>query len=240
MTTVKYQNFDFGRRWSEVVPHLLTPEFKSLYRKIKRESYVCQVNGYVKKDIPPAEISSFDCFCMLLDRTVEYDREHPERMTESEKKLFEAYDNVPDCDSDRGQDKLFRLYNKVSDSILTRYGLRWSKTSRHHLAFYIPFGQAYLWNRVFGLWLAQKVCPEGEWVVREGKKHCTVICKKTKRIFDIIYWGIDDRLEDYCHFLTGQDYHHEELVYRNSDITLGGKQAYKRSKKSSKFRFSRK
>jgi hypothetical protein len=218
-----YQNYDFGEHWdTKILPHLQTPQFEKLFRRIKRKSKVAKVNDYLKKDISPVLLSGTCAFCTLTGRLIRYELDHQERMTKKEKRLYKKYQSS--AKDDQGSEKCWDVYNELEDSILSRINLNWD-TNKDHLAFYIPMGQCFLWNRYFGLWLAKKLYPKENWVVEESEEHCTVVCHKSKRIFDILYWSLDKRLEDYCKYHAGQ-WGYKKLKYSSKDVSLGGKDAY--------------
>jgi hypothetical protein len=225
MAGKKYTNYDFGRKWEkEIVPHLSDPELEDVIKLIK--SHPRHKDRKFWNDAP-VELAIGDGFCRLTMEIVEYDLDHPERLTTRERTLLKAQERLEPEDgiweNEKDERMCWKYSTQLESSILSRYGLRWRRKSNTHIAFYIPFGECFLWNRYFGLWLAKKVCPEVDWKVEESGLHCTVICHKTKRVFDILYWGIDDRLEDYCLYKCGRT---ETLKYSHSDPTLGGKTAY--------------
>ena len=223
MATEEYKNYDFGRKWdSEVFPHLQTEEFKKLFRSIRRRYKRIYPGANVSSDSPPAYLSTGDALSTLSDSLVQYELKYKERLTKNERKLQKICDSFTEEEWEDGDG--WETNRKLEDSILSRINLDW-ESNKDHLAFYIPMGQCFLWNRHFGLWLAKKVCPKEKWVVEESKEHCTVVCHESKRIFDILYWSLENRLEDYCKYHAGQT-NWKRLRYTSKDKTLGGKEAY--------------
>ena len=219
--TSNYKNFDFGREWHRVLPHLKTQEFKDLFQSIKNES-IRMEPWHVNEDVPPVYLTTNSAFGSLEIHLLDHEIKH-DRLTDPERKLYEEMKKFP-----RWGEEYSSREDTLMDFVMERLELTW-ETNRYHLAFYIPIGQCFDWNSSFGLWMAQKVCPEEKWVVEESDNHCTVICHESKKIFDIIYWSIKGRLYDYCEYHAGQtDW--KELQYSREDKTLGGKLAYENSR----------
>jgi hypothetical protein len=200
-----------------VVPHLKTQEFKDLFQSAKNES-VRMEPWYVNADVPPVYLTTNSAFGSLKIKLLDYEIEH-NRLTDLEQTVYQKMKKFS-----QWTEEYFTYEDVLMDSVMKRLGLDW-ETNKDHLAFYIPMGQCFLWNSSFGLWLAQKICPEENWVVEESDKHCTVICHHSKRVFDIIYWSLGGRLYDYCKYHAGQT-DCKKLRYSNKDKTLGGKLAY--------------
>lgn len=120
-----------------------------------------------------------------------------------------------DDESDIKQSKIMmRIIEKIRRKIGYDYTNNFDK-----IAFFIPFGLCHYWNPKFGLMLAKRVFPQSEWVIRTSDKHTTVWCPEENKVFDIIYWASENRLED---FIRG-------VPYSSNDETLGGKLALKDS-----------
>ena len=92
---------------------------------------------------------------------------------------------------------------------------------KYDLESYVLLGGCYYWAPTFELTLARLVEPNEEWRVREGDKHSTVINKDQTKVFDLLYWILDGRIENY---IFGKPVEEE-------DPTLGGKLAFENSEK---------
>ncbi len=226
MTAEEYKNYDFGRKWdSEVLPHLKTKEFKKKFRIMKKKYKLAYPKSNVGVDYnnPPNCLGRGD-FLDIIANLVEYEKDHPERLTKRERFLLREEERLSKIEEKIDTEELIMTLNLLEKYIEVRLGLDWEHNQDHPI-FYIPMDQCYIWNRHFGPWLAKKVCPKERWVVEESKEHCTVVCHHSERVFDILYWSLDGRLEDYCKFHAGQtDW--KKLKYTSKDKTLGGKEAY--------------
>ncbi len=88
-------------------------------------------------------------------------------------------------------------------------------TCKTALPAYVPMGACHAWNKFFGLWLARKVFPKEEWLLREGVTHTTVYCPARRMVFDLLYWATDYRQNDY---IRGNP-------YSSQDASLGARKA---------------
>ncbi len=225
MTSEEYKNYDFGHKWNKVFPHLKTKEFKRKFQSIekKHKRFYPKSNMGMGYNHPPVYMGRGHYCDIIMDLT-EYERDHPERLTKREKFLLKEGERLSKLEEKEDTEELNMTFNLLEKYIEVRLGLDWQHNQDHPI-FYIPMGECFLWNRYFGLWLAKKVCPKEKWVVEQSKEHCTVICHESKRIFDILYWSLEGRLEDYCKYHAGQtDW--KKLRYTSKDKTLGGKEAY--------------
>lgn len=181
MSKVNWINFDFGKNWkSMVVQHLNTKEC----RNILRECYE-QFKRYDYDEVAPYTLSSNDgTDSILFDICQEVINNKDSRyLTKREISILNKLDDDRDD-------------SKIWDNIYKRLGYDW-KTSKDKLIYYVPFGTCHIWNRVFCLWLAKKVFPQNKWVFRMSEKHTTVVCYETHQVFDLIYWALDNRLQNY-------------------------------------------
>ena len=226
-----YQNYDFGANWNEkIVPILLNDyRIQEILRAHESEE------KYYKASQPPVYLSSYGCFSTLYDKVFEHEetkRTDP-RVSHA---LWVEYDRLEalyiDHDDDDYDEKR-EEYNddvvdqkyKQRDVIMDAMGWDW-KTNKTLLAHYVPFGRCHDWNRRFCYYLALILFPNLKWEIMTSKEHTTVICKKTKQIFDILYWGLDERLEDYTF----------NRPYTNEDKSLGGNRAFEDASKKKRKR----
>jgi hypothetical protein len=91
---------------------------------------------------------------------------------------------------------------------------QWSNI-KHNLESYYIVQACHWFAPIVMLTLAQLVEPNERWLVRYGTHHTTVINRSVTRIFDLICWGNDGRIENY---LFGDD-------IKEDDMTFGGKRA---------------
>ena len=222
-----YQNYDFGKHWTKVYQFIKTDEGQKIIATAFRHWNNGQkiTNPLFKgkrfnKNEPPASLMSYgDGYMTLCDALVDnvIDNRRMDILTDDDIKNLDTiqminYDDEDDDVIDKSNDLLYKIRDKVEDKLGYNY-----KTNKDKLAFYIPWGSCHTWNRYFGLWLARKVCPDRDWIVQTSDKHTTVYCKETNEIFDIIYWGIDKRLEYHCF----------DKQYSSTDLSLGGNDAFK-------------
>ena len=215
------QNYDFGRNWDKVWPHINTPEAKKWIRKAWRS--IKRNRGwkvrYQYRQPPSNAISSSDGYVMMIDRILDevIETNYPAVVTDADREiLFEPCpENEDDIDHDDYRDLDVRF------DILRRLGLDY-RYNKGKLCFYIPFHTCHWWNPHFSLPLARKVLPDRNWTVRRGEDHTTVYCKETNEVFDMIYWGLDNRLEEY----QLAEIRGEPIEYSCSDPSLGGNMAY--------------
>ena len=214
------KNYDFASHWkTKVVPFLEHPEVL--------KSIVKGVNGYLrsfpeckeryKKNTPPAKYSSGDWYCCTL---MERKRDELLEQLRDENKLSKSFLKREEiCATSYEPD--IETSNKYLRSL--EYALRpymnWN-VIKYDIESYVLYGSCHWVNPTFGLTLARLVEPEEEWRVLSGEKHTTVINKSNTKVFDLLYWSIDGRVENY---IFGDP-------LANPDPTLGGKQAYEDAK----------
>lgn len=71
--------------------------------------------------------------------------------------------------------------------------------------------------------MAKIIEPNEKWRVLSGNDHTTVINADNSKVFDLLYYCIDGRLENH---MFG-----DPILEKDIDITLGGKEAYINSMK---------
>ena len=81
---------------------------------------------------------------------------------------------------------------------------------------YLLFGGCHWWAPTFELTLARFVEPNETWSILRSTKHTTVVNKNKTKVFDLLYWSLDDRLENYL-------FKHPTP---KKDKTMGGKEAF--------------
>ena len=201
-------NYDFGTNWkSKIVPYLDDPRVKKALQK-GVNSYLSNWPGNkkYKANTPPANYSSKDCYCMLMDRKEEIYMEELRKSNKLPKEYLDIEANYDDEDSE----KFFEIRNKITKSLH-----EW-KNIKYDLESYYVSGSCHSMSPTFELTLARIVEPNEEWRVRRGKLHSTVINKDNTKVFDLNYWCYPGRLDNY---VFGDE-------IKEPDITLGGKAAY--------------
>jgi hypothetical protein len=184
-----WNNYDFGSNFAVLIPHLRT-----------RNAWKLMETAY---------------YATLLDRI--FIHEQKDRKSTVPSKWWKEYDALKErlfSTHDDPDDVLLSQQMKMEEKIMDRLG--WSyRTNPDHLFHYVPFGTCHWWNPMVSLYLARKVCPKKQWVIAKGPKHTTIVCLEEKLVFDILYWGLDQRLEEYT----------LKQRYSSNDSTLGGLQA---------------
>jgi len=209
-------NYDFSKHWrTRIVPLLEHPTILKSIRqgvnKYLRQFPTCRER--YKKNTPPASYSSRDYYaCRLMDRK----RELLLARLKQEGKLPPAYlklERKIEKDEDDDQE-LFGRQLRMQERILKPY-TDWNAI-KYDLESYYLCGGCHALNPTLGLTLARLVEPTETWRVLSSNEHTTVINSDNSRVFDLIYWVLDGRIENH---MFG-----DELCV--VDPTLGGKQAY--------------
>ena len=205
-------NYDFGANWkTKIVPHL----DKLKVKKAVRDG----VNGYLscwdnkdryKANTCPANYSSKDGYAMLMMRKGDLYFEQLEKEGKLPKKYVKLKNSIHDEDDDDYHEQLFFMKQEIKESIYA-----WNKI-KYDLESYYLSGSCHWYAPTFEWTLATLVEPKEKWTIRSSDKHTTVINKEHTKVFDLLYWANDDRLE---HYVFGDP-------ITNPDPTLGGKQAY--------------
>jgi hypothetical protein len=197
-------NFDFGKHWkTKIVPHLDNP---SVQAAIRKGVYHFSGRRY-KRGTPPASYTSSDAYAMKIMRLKQNLIEKMRKENKLPAKYFELKEME---DDDEVEEMFFEARNKILDPHFT-----WDKIC-NNLESYVLFHGCHSWAPTFELTLARLVEPEEKWIVMSSKKHSTVVNKSGTKCFDLLYWQIDGRLENY---LFGDP-------ITADDETLGGKQAW--------------
>lgn len=226
-------NYDFVKNWKAILPHLYGDEVD----KIITQVLVCQhINGiawneqtYTGNECPSSALSKGDSFATLVmelsqDAMDDLDSRYLTsveqrflkrfRFSDSENEELVSEQKKKDRQSDENK------YNEIMSKVGERMGYAYSKTNRDKIVFWIPFGACHSWNAIWGLWLAKKVLPNGDWIIRTNHtKHTTIYSKKLHMVFDILayFWGTS---------LVDME-RGEPLVHK--DNTLGGAEAWNNS-----------
>ena len=107
---------------------------------------------------------------------------------EDDIKILDNHASLPEDVSQYVFDVHSKRRMEVETRLLTKLGYNYAK-NRDKLAFYIPTGFGIIWSQTFGLYFAQRVCPEDRWELRRGEKYTTVIVQKNIK-FLILYFGL--------------------------------------------------
>jgi hypothetical protein len=203
-------NYDFGKNWNKIKHHMDNPLIKKGVNKyLKDQGFIVK---YVE-NTAPVKYSSRDSYVTLLDRRFEIikDKKLPKKWYDIEKKFVKA------CDENDGvMNEYSLLMFEIENEVREKY-FSW-ENEKYNLESYDFVGACHWWAPTFCLTLAKLVEPLEDWIVRYGLNHTTVVNKEKSKVFDIAFWCIDDRLENYI-FGT-------KLDKKGKDPTLGGKQAY--------------
>lgn len=204
-------NYNFGKNWTTQIKPLL--DLPKVQRAITRG-----VNGYLsnwpdnghryKKNTPPAQYSSNDGYAQLMWRKEENILEELEKAG----KLPERYVELQNTDLE--DDDLSTEYFELQQEIVKPY-LEWD-VIKYNLESYCLFGSCHWTAPTFGLTMARLVEPNEKWLVQSSEKHTTVINKEKTKVFDLLYWCSDGRIENH---VFGDK-------VKKRDKTLGGKNAY--------------
>lgn len=210
-------NYDFGANWkSKIVPHLDDPRIKKALQ-VGIDHYL---SGFpfkrkYKKNTCPANYSSRDHYCMLMDRKGEIYINKLEKEGKLPKKYMNLKSKINKDDDD--YTKLFFMEEKIKEPLY-----KW-KNIKYDLESYHLSGSCHSYAPTFELTLARIVEPEEKWFVRTSDVHSTVINEEETKIFDLLYWVCFGDIDKY---MFGDKMKHE-------DNTLGGKTAYLDSKAES-------
>jgi hypothetical protein len=202
-------NYDFGANWRpKIVPYLDDSRVKKALRT-GINSYLSNFPGNkkYKKNTTPANYSSKDAHCMLMDRKCKIYMEELEKSNLLPKEYIKLRDN---CNDDDDGYKLLEMEIKITKPLY-----KWENVKYDLESYYIS-GACHWLASTFELTLAKIIEPNEEWRVRVSDKHSTVINKAGTKVFDFLYWCSSDRLDNY---VFG-----DEL--KDQDDTLGGKAAY--------------
>ena len=209
-------NYDFGKFWgTTIVPFLDDPKIKaSIIKGINM--YLSHYPGKKKYDPEkpcPAMYSSLDWHCQLLDRK----QRHLLKVLEKHKLLPQEYLDLRDnWTDDMPEEDAQRLFD-LEQEIVSPYLYDWEET-KHNMESYVLCLGCRSWAPTFELTLARLVEPDEKWRVREGKLHATVINENNTKVFDLIYWTLDGRAEEYTFG--------DPIPIPKRDPTMGGKLAW--------------
>lgn len=213
-TIVYPVNYDFGTFWkTAVVPHLDNPLIKKSIAKGVDLYYEDRLIPIKKKYDPskpcPASYCTSDAYAALTDRI----RDNIIEILGKKNLLPQEFIDAKTLDdSEEGDGSFLRLYEEITEPYL-----EWEEV-KYNLESYVLYHSCWAWAPTFELTLARLVEPDEEWRVRKGKKHATVINKTNTKVFDLLYWAADDRLENY---MFG-----DIIPFSERDPSRGGKSAY--------------
>ena len=214
-------NYDFAKNWkTKIVPHLDKPKVKKAYTEgVNDYLSTFPSNEKYKPNTPPADYSSNDWYCMLMERRGKIKLKELKANNQLPQEYWDIKDEIQfmhdvDEDLDEEIDELFNKKMELKEKILKPY-FTWDKI-KYDLESYFLSGSCHWISQTFELTLAKLVEQNEEWRVQVGEEHSTVINRNNTKVFDLLYWGLDKRLENY---MFGDE-------IKNKDETLGGKLAY--------------
>lgn len=208
-------NYDFGTNWdTKIKPFLDHPKIKRAIRKgVNDYLSMFPTNERYKENTVPAYYSSKDGHMTLMDRKSEELFDVLRKLNLLPKKLLKLEKLMYTCDEDDADnygDKYFEMRMKFMNKFFT-----WDMV-KYDLETYYLSGSCHWYAPTFELELARLVEPNEKWRIRTGEDHTTVINENNTKVFDLLYWASDERLENY---VFGDE-------IENPDPTLGGKAAF--------------
>lgn len=213
--TSEWQNYDFGANWSKVFPLLQTRAASKLFQQahiVSQDRYLPEEQTkYDHKKAPAALLCWTEDYDRLYNTTI-WEHEVKDRKSTIAKQWWRQLDQI-ETEIELSGD-VPDSYDALRSKIMQRLG--WDfKTNPNHLFHYVPLHSSHSWNPFVSLYLARKLMPEHKWIIAKGDGHTTVISISKKLVFDMVHWGIDQRLED----------HTLKRKYTSPDPSLGGIQA---------------
>ena len=214
-------NYDFGKNWdTKVKPFLEHPKIKkAIVKGVNSYLSIFPNNHKYKKNTPPAQYSSKDWYVTIRDRQEEIIMEKLRTSNQLSKEFLDFEAKIQEhgdyCIGDDDENDPQTLYD-MQQEILAPY-FSWDKI-KYDILSYCLSGSCHWWSPTFELTLAKLVEPEIKWKVQRGNDHTTVISQDKKRVFDLLYWSCDDRIDNYIF--------NDPIPNDKIDPTLGGKQAF--------------
>lgn len=215
-------NYDFGKNWrSKIVPLLSNPKIKMAIKKGVNSFLRChKISGKYEEHKMPAYYSTSDGYAELMLRKQEKffadlkqkGKWHCDLRSTDVELLKQDGVILEEEDSEDEDEDFWILQAQVEGMIFEHYH---RQLKREDLESYVFMHSCHWWAPTFELTLAKLVEPKEKWRVIQSDKHSTVVNKDNTRVFDILYWAIDGRLNSY---VLGE-------VILEIDPTLGGKKA---------------
>lgn len=233
--SVFFNNYDFGRNWAKVV-HVLKTNAQLLENlqnemayymfKLPHQTKYTRFEDFkqANPNIPPYDIMSNDGYAtIILDllNEITSTRNNPnvsQCYWRRHDMLLNKMDQMENHGDQKEYEKSAEAYFAHWDKLEDICQLSW-KTNPYFIAHWVPFGQCHLFNSCFSYSLAKLMFPDYAWQVVSCDEHTTVLCIKERKVFDILYWGCDCRLED----VVNWTYLNAPKEYKCQDNTLGGK-----------------
>ena len=209
-------NYDFGANWKEQVVNILDDiKIDKALQKINK--LYTKYHSLKRNPKTPciSELSRGDSWVMIKDRKEEIEIERLRKLgklTDEFLRVEERFKNMTE-DTDDEQD-FFDEYQEEKDTVLEEYNL-W-KDQKYNLENYQMVGYCHIHAPTIGLTLAKLVCPNEKWRLITSDKHTSVINKDNTKVFDLLFWCLDGRLENY---MFGD-------LLEEIDNTMGGKTVY--------------
>ncbi len=206
------QNYDFGAHWTtQVVPHLDSPAMQRAVRECA-ESYLAMYPDCAEvycPNTPLAGYSSTDCYYTLMERKGNL------YLAANAANLPPRYLELQQQDRiDENFDEWMELRERILEPLHARDRIKHALES-----YYLPCA-CHWYSPTVMLTLARLVEPTEHWAVRTGPEHTTVVNRARTRVFDLIYWGLEGRLENY---LFGD-------TIKSHDASMGGELAFANSR----------
>lgn len=233
LTNNKFHNFDFGKEWDKIIPHLddfLTQYIKISVENLKKSSDFPLSNDFLTRNISPAqEFATGDSHASLLN-DIENDifEKHEKsiyfyKMNKKAKipkciwKSIEYYLYDSDIMKEEGEegseegeeercDRSMDHLESLTEIVMRECGYDFNYNEKF-IGHWIPFGDCHNWNSNFSFYMANKLFPEENWIIITSDAHTSIITLDTHRMFDILLWGYGRLWK-----------HLEEVDYSNEDM----------------------
>lgn len=228
-----FQNFDFGRNWDQVVHVLKTnAQFRNaiqqelaydLFQNDQNDSQFYISFGEFEKahpNIPPSAVGCDDtCIFDIIDMIADT-RNHPlvsSRYWRRYDMLFNKMNKMEKTGDQKEWNQSEVAFFTYSDLLGDICHMSW-ETNPYFIVHWVPFGRCHFFNRCFSFPLANLLFPQYNWEIVKCEEHTTVVSTAENKVFDILCWGSDDRLQETAESVVFG----EDIEYTSQDETFGG------------------
>jgi len=214
-------NYDFIANWDKIIPHLHPGgEIDKILAEVMTRQGLLNGSGQTNlyTSPPSSNLCNNDDYDILITAVLKHVKERRDMniLTEHDTKILDAVDACAETRDDEELDRLMPQLQKINDKMMNTLGYNF-EANRDNIAFWVPFGSCHSWNAIWGIWLAKKMIPDGQWVILKSAKHTTVYSMKHHMCFDILsYFWSHNRLLNHC----------LNKPLKWDDDTLGGADAF--------------